>query len=391
MIKLMKSTFYKEQTTKKKIADFLVESNMLSMGTECKKFEEFFSKKQGRKHSLFVSSGSMANLVLMQSLLNMGILKKGDRIFVSSLTWATNIMPIIQLGLIPVALDCEVQTLNVSKDILIKNIKAIRAKALFLTNILGFSDDISEIKKVCQKEGILLFEDNCESLGSVMDGVLLGNFGLASTFSTFVGHHISTIEGGMICTDNDELYDMLLMVRAHGWDRNLSLKKQVEIRKNNGVDDFFSRYTFYDLAYNARPTEINGFIGNKQLCYWDEIVLKREKNFKKFHLASVSNDDFFHLNVEHMETVSNFAMPVICKNQKLFAKYRKLFENAGVEIRPIVAGDMTKQPFYKKYVKKIQLCKNANFIHQNGFYFPNNPELTKKEISLLVGLLSNKK
>lgn len=387
MIKLMKSTFYHESEVKQLLADFILNAEVLSMGAECKKFEEEFAKRQERKFALFVSSGSMANLVLIQALLNIGRLNKGDKVFISSLTWATNIMPIIQLGLIPVSLDCEIQTLNVSSKILIENIETIGAKALFLTNALGFSDDIGEIRKVCKEKDILFFEDNCESLGSKVDGILLGNFGLASTFSTFVGHHFSTVEGGMICTDDEELYDMLLMVRAHGWDRNLAPEKQKDIREKNGIDDFFSRYTFYDLAYNARPTEINGFIGNIQLQYWDEIVSIREENFKKFQSIVEGNNDFFPLRTEHMEVVSNFAMPIICKSQDLFIKYKERFEKAAIEIRPIIAGDMTKQPFYRKYVTEIQACKNADFVHKNGFYFPNNPELTLKEIDSLCSLL----
>lgn len=387
MIKLMKSTFYHESEVKQLLADFILKADVLSMGAECKKFEDQFAKRQERKHALFVSSGSMANLVLIQALLNIGRLNKGDKVFVSSLTWATNIMPIIQLGLIPVALDCEIQMLNVSSKILIETIETNDAKALFLTNALGFSDDIGEIRKVCKEKNILFLEDNCESLGSKVDGVLLGNFGLASTFSTFVGHHFSTVEGGMICTDDEELYDMLLMVRAHGWDRNLAPEKQKDIREKNGIDDFFSRYTFYDLAYNARPTEISGFIGNIQLQYWDEIVSIREENFKKFQSVVESNDDFLPLRTEHMDVVSNFAMPIICKSQDLFIKYKERFEKAAIEIRPIIAGDMTKQPFYRKYVTEIQACKNADFVHKNGFYFPNNPELTLEEIDSLCSLL----
>jgi len=387
MIKLMKSTFYHEGETKKLLADFILNAEVLSMGAECKKFEDQFAKRQERKYALFVSSGSMANLVLIQALLNIGKLKKRDKVFVSSLTWATNIMPIIQLGLVPIALDCETQTLNVSSKVLRDGIETTDAKALFLTNALGFSDDIGEIRKVCKEKDILFLEDNCESLGSKVDGVLLGNFGLASTFSTFVGHHFSTVEGGMICTEDVDLYDMLLMVRPHGWDRNLLPEKQKDIREKNGIDDFFSRYTFYDLAYNARPTEINGFIGNIQLQYWDEIVAIREENFKKFQSTIERNDDFLPLSVAHMEIISNFATPVVCKSQELFTEYKERFEKAAIEIRPIIAGDMTKQPFYRKYVTEIQACKNADFVHKNGFYFPNNPELTEAEVNLLCSLL----
>lgn len=386
MINLIKSSFYEENKTKKKLIKFILDSKVFSMNEQCLLFEKKFAKKQKRKYAVFVSSGSMANLVLIQSLLNLGKLQKGDKVAVSSLTWATNIMPLIQLGLIPVIVDCELSTLNVSSKNL-ANFEKENIKAFFLTNVLGFCDDIDEIKKWCDKKNILLLEDNCESLGSKYKNTLLGNFGLASTFSSFVGHHFSTIEGGMICTDDNNLHNMMLMVRAHGWDRNLDTEKQKEIRKENKIDDFFAKYTFYDLAFNARPTEINGFLGNTQINYWDEIVGKRENNFSDFFKKIKENNDFLPLNLNNMDLISNFAMPVVCKNHDLFLKYKNKFEEAEVEIRPIIAGDMTKQVFYKKYIKKNENCPNADFIHKNGFYFPNNPELTKSEVKLLCKLL----
>src|SRR3990167_10861047 len=197
MIKLIKSSFYNEAETKQRLVEFISRAEILSMGTECKKFEKAFAEKQQRKHAVFVSSGSSANLLLIQALLNLGKLNKGDVVGVSSLTWATNVMPIIELGLTPLAIDCEVNTLNISPEKLNSAIPKINA--LFLTNVLGFSDRIDKIKEICREKNIIFLEDNCESLGSQVNGNLLGNFGLASTFSFFVGHHMSTIEGGMIC------------------------------------------------------------------------------------------------------------------------------------------------------------------------------------------------
>lgn len=386
MIKLIKSSFYNEADTKKKLADFIMRAEILSMGEECKKFEQAFSQKQERKHALFVSSGSSANLLLIQALLNLGILKKGDKVGFSALTWATNVMPIIQLGLVPIAIDCELDSLNISPEILKQHIDDIRC--LFLTNVLGFSDNIDEIRQLCVQKNIILLEDNCESLGSRTKGILLGNFGLASTFSSFVGHHLSTIEGGFVCTDDNDLYNMLALTRAHGWDRNLSSETQQALRAQNNIDDFFAKYTFYDLAYNARPTEINGFLGNIQIQYWDEIVNKRAENFKRFQEAIESNSDFIPLNLKHMDLVSNFAMPVVCKNKEDFNNYKKRFEEKQVEIRPIIAGNITRQPFYKKYVSGIKECKNADFIHEYGFYFGNNPEMTEEELNLITSLLT---
>lgn len=384
-IKLIKSSFYHELETKKSLADFVMESPIFSMGEQCLRFEQSFASWQGIKEAIFVGSGSAANLVLIQAILNLGLLKKGDKVGFSALTWATNIMPLIQLGLQPVAIDCAKTTLNVAPATLEPHLTKI--KALFLTNVLGFADDIVKIKKLCADHQILLLEDNCESLGSKVDGTLLGNFGLASTFSFFIGHHMSTIEGGMVCTNNPELADMVRIVRAHGWDRNISKSKQAKWRQQNNIDHFFAKYTFYDLAYNARPTEINGLIGNLQLPYLDEIIAKRVANFKKFQTAAAANNDFLALDISHMERVSNFAMPIICKDQTIAQKYRQKFEAAEVEIRPIIAGDMTQQPFYKKYVSQPAPCPNAAFIHSHGFYFGNNPELTDLEVASLCQLL----
>jgi CDP-6-deoxy-D-xylo-4-hexulose-3-dehydrase len=385
MLKLIKSSFYHESETKKALAEFILNEEILSMNKECKKFEESFAKKQGRKYAVYVANGSVANLLLIQSLLNTGQLKRGDKVGFSALTWPTNVMPLIQLGLEPVAIDCELETLNVSPKKLSEYIKGI--SALFLTNVLGFTDDILGIKKLCEENNVLLIEDNCESLGSSVNNTLLGNFGLASTFSFFVGHHMSTIEGGMVCTDDERLHDYLVMGRAHGWDRNLSPESQQVLRSEANIDDFYAKYTFYDIASNFRPTEINGFIGNTQMPYWDEIVSKRVENFHAYSTAMAENDDFYQYDLSHMDAVSNFSMPIICKTPELAEYYKKKFMDAEVEIRPVIAGNMTNQPFYKKYVSDTAARPNSNLVHANGFYFGNNPEMTAEEISFLCELL----
>lgn len=385
MIKLIKSSFYNENETRKALADFVLVAENMSMGAECEKFEKGFAQKQGRKHAVFVNSGSSANLALFQALLNLGRLKKGDRVGFSALTWATNVMPIIQLGLEPTAIDCELDTLNISPETLKEKLEKI--DALFTTNVLGFSDRIDIIKKMCDEKGVLLIEDNCESLGSVTKSVRLGNFGLASTFSCFVGHHLSTIEGGFICTDDNELHEMLKIVRAHGWSRNLHSDTQKRLREKHNLDSFYEKYTFHDLAYNIRPMEISGFIGNLQLNYWDDIVEKRQNNFKRFFDSAKKNDELISLEIEHMDIISNFAMPLVFKNKDAFLKYKKKFEDAEVEIRPIIAGEIISQPFYKKHGSKDEITPNASFIHNNGFYFGNNPELTNEEVEFLCNLL----
>ena len=263
---------------------------------------------------------------------------------------------------------------------------------LFLTNLLGFCDDIDKIKNICKQKGIILIEDNCESLGTVYKNKKLGNFSLASTFSFFVGHHMSTIEGGAVCTDNEEIAIMLKLVRAYGWDRNLESKEQNKLRKKYNVESsFYSKYTFYDLGYNLRPTEINGFLGNTQIKYLDEIVRKRERNFLKLvKVINVRNNLYYPLKYDHISLISNFAYPVICKSKKIRDKLIKKCKNI-IEIRPIVGGDMTHQPFYKKYMSQYEKMlgnSNANIIKEQGLYFGNNPEMTDKEISAIIRVFS---
>lgn len=387
MINLIKSPFFREKETKVALADFVRTADRLSMDRECIRFEEGFAEKQGRRHAVFVNSGSSANLILLQALLNIGRLKKGDRVGFSALTWATNVMPIIELGLEPVPIDCELDTLNVSPTTLQDHIKDL--DALFLTNVLGFADEIDELRELCGQHDILLLEDNCEGLGSKVKGVHLGNFGLASTFSFFIGHHLSTIEGGMVCTDDDKVWRMLLMVRAHGWDRNLQRRDQDGLRKEFGVTPFFGKYTFYDLGYNVRPTEINGFLGNSQLSYWDEIVRRRADNFEYFHNIINSHPDILPLRLDHMNPISNFAVPVVFTSKDKFDLYKKKFEDGNVEIRPIIAGNITEQPFFEKYQPVNYRLTNASFVHENGFYFGNNPDMTEEDIKTLGGLLEN--
>lgn len=391
MIPLIKSTFYKEASTKKKLCEFISSAKKLSIGEECKKFERSFAKYQGRRHCVFVNSGSSANLALIMTLLNTGKLKRDDRMGFSALTWSTNVMPLIQLGLTPVPVDVELDTLNVSARTLTQALTKHKIKALFLTHLLGFCDDLDALVSFCRQKNILILEDTCEALGSVYKGKRLGNFGLASTFSFYVGHHMSTVEGGAVCTDSDAVDTMLQIVRAHGWDRNLTEKKQLKIRvKYNVNSSFYSRYTFYDLGFNLRTTEIQGFLGNVQLGYLPQIVKKREQNF--FYLAKQlyrRTDRYYPIRFAHLDTVSNFAVPLVCRSQKIRDELVRRCDGV-VEIRPIVGGDMTSQPFFRRYVPEFTdtPCPNARLIHEQGLYFGNNPELTKKEMETLVNVFS---
>lgn len=392
MIKLVKSTFYREKETKEKLSRFIKKTSYLSLGSECLKFEKAFAKYQGRKHCLLFNSGSSANLALIQSLYNLGRIQKEDYVAFSAISWPTNVTPIIQLGFKPIPIDVELDTLNVSSNKLRDTLEKFPLKLFFITNLLGFCDDIDSIAEICQKNKIILIEDNCESLGTIYQGKKLGNFGLASTLSFFVGHHMSTIEGGAVCTDDEELAIMLNLVRAHGWDRNLPEKIQKNLRSKFKVSSsFYAKYTFYDLAYNLRPMEINAFIGNQQLKMIDEIISIRNKNF--FRIAPLlysKSDKYFPIRYDHIGFLSNFAIPLICRSEKIRDELVWKCKNK-IEIRPVVGGDMTEQPFFLKYASdsaKLLNKSNAALIHKQGLYFGNNPELTDQEIEQIINIFS---
>jgi CDP-6-deoxy-D-xylo-4-hexulose-3-dehydrase len=386
VIKLIKSAFHEEDRTRAALADFVRTVDVFSMAEQCRRFEAGFAARQGRRYAVFVANGSVANLLLIQALRNLGRLRPGDRVGFSALTWPTNVMPLIQLGLTPVPLDCELATLNVSPRVLAPRLGELAG--VFLTNVLGFCDDLPGLRDACADAGVPLLEDNCESLGSRAGGELLGDFGLAATFSFFVGHHLSTVEGGMVVTDDEELHEQLVIGRAHGWDRNLDPDAQHRLRTASGVDDFYAQYTFHELASNFRPTEIAGFLGNAQLAYWEEIVGRRAANFDRFAAAAADNDDLHRYELAHMDVVSNFAMPVVCRDAEAARRYRERFRAAGVEIRPVIAGNVTRQPFYRRHVPEPARCPNADLVHEHGFYFGNNPDLTEAELATLCGLLA---
>jgi CDP-6-deoxy-D-xylo-4-hexulose-3-dehydrase len=385
----MKNAFLNEYETKKALSEFILTTNRLSMDSKCMEFEQAFAQFQGRDHAVLFNSGGSANLALLQALKNLGRLKDGDKVAFSALTWSTNTMPIIQMGLVPVPLDCQPDTLNVTNELFLERLEEEPdIKGLFITNVLGFVADIDKIKATCEERGIVFIEDNCESLGTELDGVKAGNFSSAATFSFFVAHHMSTIEGGMICSDDNELVEMLRIVRANGWDRNLNAEQQYKWRKKFDIkSEFQAKYTFYDLGFNLRPTEITGFLGLYQLQFLEDNIKKREENYLQLEKIMKENEDLILLKHDRINVLSTFAFPVICKTPELRDEYLSRFSGAGIEIRPMIAGNMQKQPFYSKYVDKTYNLPGTDKLHECGFYCGNYPELTKNDLETISSCL----
>lgn len=387
----MKNAFLNEYETKQALADFIIKAPRLSMDQKCHEFEREFAMLQGRSDAILFNSGGSANLAVLQALKNLGKLKSGDRIGFSALTWSTNVMPIIQLSMNPVPVDCDPKTLNVMSYTLEERLNSTDLQALFITNALGFTGDLDRIKHICDEKGIILIEDNCESLGTELHTGKAGNFSIASSFSFFVAHHMSTIEGGMVCTDDTELAEMLRIVRANGWDRNLTAVQQMKWRKNFNIrSEFDAKYTFYDLGFNLRPTEITGFIGLYQIRFIEENIKKREDNYIRLEAILRDNPDLIQLDRVHIKRLSSFAFPVVCKNPELRDEYVFQFSGAGVEIRPMIAGNIQNQPFYKKYVAKMFDLPGTDFIHDCGFYCGNYPELSESDLEILSSCLRNR-
>ena len=384
----MKNAFLNEQETKEELAKFIVRAKRLSMDEQCAKFEEEFATFQGAKEAVLFNSGSSANLAMLQTLKNLDKLKEGDSVGVSALTWSTNVMPILQLGLEPVLIDCELTTLNVMSYQLRERLKDTEIRAFFITNALGFAGDLGAIKQICDETDIILIEDNCEALGTELPEGKTGSFGKMASFSFFVAHHMSTIEGGMVCTNDEEFAEMLRIVRANGWDRNLRTKQQHKWRKKHGIRwEFDAKYTFYDLGYNFRPTEITGFIGRYQLQFLKENIAVRERNYITLESIVKENSDLIDLDRSHIKLLSSFAFPVMCKTPAIRERYFTQFSGAGIEIRPMIAGNIQRQPFYSKYVSKLYDLKSADKIHECGFYCGNYPELTESDLEVISGCL----
>jgi CDP-6-deoxy-D-xylo-4-hexulose-3-dehydrase len=255
---------------------------------------------------------------------------------------------------------------------------------MILVSVLGLSPNMNEITKLCEKYDVILLEDNCESQGTKFNEKKLGNFGVMSSFSTYYGHTMSTIEGGLITTNDEEIYNTLVMLRSHGWSRDLSLDNINKLNEEWNIDEFNSLYTFFEPGFNLRSTDLQAFIGLRQLEKVDRFIEQRNINFKKYekHLKSKI---WFVEEIQNSFT-SSFCIPIITKsveNKKNLVL--KLTQN-NIECRPLISGSMGNQPFYKKRYGVLKL-QNSELIDNCGIYVPNHPELTDMDINLICNII----
>ena len=364
-----------------KLIEWLKTNPKLTKGELTIKFEEQWSKWLGKKYSIFVNSGSSANLAAVYSLLLSGKMKN-NKIIVPAVSWVTTVTPVIHLGLEPIMCECDSDNLGLNINHLKQLIETEKPAAIILVHVLGIPNHMKEIMELCKQHDILLIEDSCEAIGSKYEDKKIGTFGDLSTFSFYFGHHMSTIEGGMICTDDEDLYHILLSIRSHGWDRDLPKEKQQYLRDKYNISDFRALYTFYYPGFNLRATDLQAFIGIEQLKKLPEIVKNRNINYLKYQEGIINQE--WKITAPLNSFVSNFAYPVVTKNIDMLIK--KLNEN-NIDCRPLICGSINEHPFwYERYSKKdLPISKR---VHECGLYVPNNHQMTEEEINKVINIIN---
>ena len=377
MIKLVNDTINEKDIDK--LIEWLGTYPRLTKGPLTLEFEQKWSDWLGSEFTIFCNSGSSANLLMLWALIECERISRDAKIVVPSASWATDLSPVIQLGMTPILCDANLEDLSVDLDHLERIFKETNPDVLLLVSVLGLVPKMDRIVELCEEYGVILLEDTCESMGSKYEDRKLGTFGLMSSFSTYFGHHMSTIEGGLICTNDEELYEVLKSIRSHGWDRDSSKEYSEHLRSSWNTSDFDALYTFYHSGFNLRSTDLQAFIGLGQIDKLDKICKKRNENFKIYNeLLS----DFLPY-IKDNGFISNFAYPVITKDRD---KIIKKLQDANIEVRPMICGSMGTQPFYVKRYGRKEL-PNVSMVDKYGFYIPNHPELTRKQINKIVNII----
>lgn len=377
----------------KKALNAVFDSGFMTMGKVTKKFEKEFADYLGVKNAIYVNSGSSANLLAFSAIQDNDkhrntkhakkFLKKGDEVIVPAVTWSTTIWPIAQTGAKSVFVDSEPNTLQMS----VKEIKTAitsKTKAICVVHVLGNAGYIEEIRDICRKKNLWLIEDTCESLGVKNKNKYLGTFGDIGTYSFYFSHHMTTIEGGMIVTNDDYIANKIKSLRSHGWTRDMDDAEMYE-RQFPEIDP---RFLFVNVGYNLRSTDMNAAIGLVQL------KKLKKYNESRHQIGLIWNKAFLHLKKKGlffpMEVTKNtkaswFGFPVICKDQGTRDKLREHLEKNGIETRPIICGNMTKQPGIKNILYRVSGKLNgADEIMNKGIFWGSSPGMTKPEINHVI-------
>lgn len=361
----------------------VIDSRCFTMGKYVEQFEKKFAEKFGSRFAVMSNSGSSANLLAAAALVYSGRLKAGDEVLVTAVSWSTTYFPLSQVGLKIRFVDIDLETLNVDCSQLEKAVTE-KTKAVAAVNLLGNPNQYDAIDDFCKRKGLILLEDNCESMGASFEGKMAGTFGIIGSFSTYYSHHLCTMEGGMCVTDDEELYHYMLSIRSHGWTRHLPGNSKIYEKVE---DRFYESFNFILPGFNIRPLEIEAAVGIKQLKKLDKFVEQRRKNAAYF----LERMKECGVRVQKEIGISSwFGFAVILPgNEKGNRKrYTDALENAQIEARPIVAGNITRQKALKYIDYTIfGSLKNAEYIHENGFFVGNHSIEMREQIDYLIEIL----
>ena len=364
---------------KKALTDFITTPNQrFTNGPKVREFEQAWSDYLDCEFSVFVNSGASANYIMASIMKE----EKGvGEVIVSPLGWVSDVAPLVNLGFTPVFVDVSMENMSITLD----NIKAAvtdKTVGVSLVHVLGFAAVSEELVQFCEDNDLFFIEDCCESHGATHKEIKVGNFGDVSNFSFYFGHHITTIEGGMVCTNDEKLYDLAKLYRSHGMTREASVQLQEHYER--GRPDLNPLFTFAVPGYNFRNQEINAVLGLEQLKRLDYNCNERRENFKIW-METLDSKKFF--TDFHQNGNSNFALPLITvkKDLELFEKCSILLEDEKVEYRIGTAGggNQARQPYLDKYDFIEHDLSNVDHIHDFGLYVGNHPELSKPQIKKL--------
>lgn len=368
--------------------------SLLSMkttaGTKVRKFEKKFSNYIGGKYGIMVNSGSSANLLALSILSNPLLknrIKSGDEIITPAVTWATTVYPICNINAIPRIVDVNLCDYTIDPDSIEKAINK-KTKAIMIVHLLGNPCNMKAIVKIAKKHKLWLIEDACEAHGAKFSGKHVGTFGDLATFSFFASHHITTMEGGMITTNNKMLNEIGKSMRTFGWSRDLSSKKQLE-KKYPNID---SRFLFVNTGFNFRPTELQGAFGIHQIDKLEKLVKLRITNAEYWNKKLKRFSNLLLTKKDVGRRKSYLFYPITVKKNKFFKKKDLVneLEKHGIETRSVMAGNITKQPVAKILkLKKSGDLKNSDYIHENSFVIGNHHEIGEKQRKFVTDIITN--
>jgi CDP-4-dehydro-6-deoxyglucose reductase, E1 len=372
---LMENAFTRED--KMELVKFILTSDQWTNGPKVKEFEEAWSKWLVSKYSLYVSSGSTANTLLVSSVKELYDIPDGAKVLVPTCTWVTNISPVIQCNLEPVFSDVNLKNFSFDEDKLPPDTDI---RIVFVTYLLGMNMSIESLKK--RYPNAIFIEDICESHGVTdADGIKRGSGGGAegSTFSFYYGHHMTTVEGGMVSTDNEKLYELMKVKRSHGMARSHSADYyEKESAKYSHIDP---RFLFLTDGYNFRNTEFGAVLGLSQLKRLDNNIQIRKRNYA--HFIRILNDNWVYVPESQENENSNYAFPIICKNPEHIKILKAEFDAHGIEHRPVVAGNLLLHPFLDKWKGTVDTTSGADILNYNGVYIGNSQFVTHEMIDTL--------